>query len=100
MTPEQHEGVVAGFLHLLDRSDTVRQQWLSAVQENAQKPAEQRSAALAALVQKTLGLAQTPSPGDMQKMLAHANTVLADRVANIKAHGDVPRTVGSIFNTD
>ena len=100
MTPEQHEGVVAGFLHLLDRSDAVRKEWLDTVQQNAQKPLDQRSAALAALVQKTLGLAQAPSADDMQKMLAHANTVLADRVASIKSHGDVPRTVGSIFNTD
>lgn len=100
MTKEQHEGVVAGFLHLLDRSDSVRASWLQTIQENAQKPSPERSEALAALVQKTLGLAQAPTADDMQHMLAHANNVLQDRVSAIKAHADVPRTVGNMFNTD
>ncbi|MDP9017636.1 MAG: hypothetical protein M3N19_04890 [Candidatus Eremiobacteraeota bacterium] len=100
MTPEQHEGIVAGFLHLLDRSESVRKNWLDTIQKNAQKSPPERAEALGELVKDTLGLAQAPTAHDIQKMLEHANSVLQDRVAKIKAHGDVPQTVGSMFNTN
>ncbi|GAC1356020.1 MAG: hypothetical protein NVSMB31_16590 [Vulcanimicrobiaceae bacterium] len=100
MTPEQHEGIVAGFLHLLDRSESVRKTWLETLQKNASKSVAERNAALGELVKDTLGLAETPTADDMRKMLEHANTVLQERVAKVKGHSDVPQTVGTMFSTD
>lgn len=98
MTPEQQEGIVAGFLHVLDRSDSVRREWLGVVEANATKSAEDRAEALGTLVQKTLGLAQAPTADDMTQMVGHANRALAERVAQVRAHDDVPRTVAVMFN--
>lgn len=87
MTDTQRRAIAAGFLHALQTSPDVYQEWSGIAKDNY--------AAIGALVQKTLGLSQTPTTEDLHAMAQYVDAHLNDTVAAIKAeHDDAPHHVG------
>ena len=89
MTDVQRHATAAGFLHVLHTSPDVFKEW------NAIKKDDY--AALGKLIQKTVGLAETPSPADIQAMASYIDASLKEEAQKFhQAHADAPHHVGSI----
>jgi hypothetical protein len=89
MTNVQHHATAAGFLHVLHTSPEVFKEW------NAVKKDDY--AALGKLIQKTVGLAETPSTADIHAMATYIDGSLKEEAGKFhQAHADVPHHVGSI----
>jgi len=87
MTDTQRRAVAAGFLHALQSSPDVYQEWSGIAKDNY--------AAIGALVQKTMGLSQAPTQQDIVAMAQYVDSNLQDHVDDIKAeHDDAPHHVG------
>lgn len=89
MTDTQRRAVAAGFLHALQASPDVYQEWNGIAKDNY--------AAIGTLIQKTVGLAQAPSAADIQAMAQYVDAHLQQHVEAIRAeHDDAPHHVGFI----
>lgn len=87
MTDTQRRAVAAGFLHALQTSPDVYQEWSGIAKDNY--------AAIGALVQKTIGLSQAPSRDDIVAMAQYIDSHLQEHVTAIQAqHDDAPHHVG------
>lgn len=92
MTETQHKAVVAGFFHALKTSPDVFGEWMNTNKDDHH--------AVGALVQKTLGLAATPSPSDLDAMAKHADEHLQPQIQAIKEQREgVPSHVGMFVVT-
>jgi hypothetical protein len=87
MTDTQRRAIAAGFLHALQASPDVYQEWSGIAKDDY--------GAIGALVQKTMGLSQAPNRDDITAMAQYVDSHLQEHVANIKAeHDDAPHHVG------
>ncbi len=88
MAKIQHAAIAAGFMHALRDPDTFAK-W---------QAAQNDPAALAQLIQTTLGLAQPPSAQDMQEMRAYAEEHLQDEHQKLtQEQVNAPHTVGFMY---
>lgn len=89
MTDVQRQATAAGFLHVLHRSPDVFKEW-SAAKKNDYP-------ALGKLIQKTVGLSETPSATDIHAMAAHVDAHLKDEAKSFAAaHPEAQHHVGVI----
>jgi hypothetical protein len=89
MTEIQRHAAAAGFLHVLHNSKEVFDEWKSAKKDDY--------AALGKLIQKSVGLAETPTPADFHAMASYIDAHLKTEAnAFAAAHPDVAHHVGSI----
>lgn len=89
MTDIQQRATAAGFLHVLHTSPEVFNEW------NAIKKDDY--AALGKLIQKTVGLHETPSTQDIHAMASYIDAHLKDEATKFhEAHADVPHHVGTV----
>ena len=87
MTDVQRRAAAAGFLHVLHASPEVYNEW-TPIKKNDY-------AALGKLIQKTVGLHETPSTEDIHAMASYVNAHLKDEAANFhQTHPDAPHHVG------
>ena len=92
MTDTQRRAIAAGFLHALQTSPDVYQEWSGIAKDDY--------AAIGALVQKTMGLSQAPTQDDIVAMAQYVDSNLQEHVASIKAeHDDAPHHVGFLAMT-
>jgi hypothetical protein len=89
MTDVQRQATAAGFLHVLQQSPEVFNEW--------DKVKKDDYAALGHLVRKTVGLSETPNKDDIQAMAKHIAARLKDETAKFhQAHAGVEHHVGTI----
>jgi hypothetical protein len=88
MTDVQRRATAAGFLHVLLSSPEVYNEW---------KPIKKDDyAALGKLIQKTVGLHETPSAEDIHAMASYVDVHLKTEAASFhQAHPDAPHHVGA-----
>lgn len=89
MTSVQHRAIAAGFLHALQTTPALFQQWNALAKDD--------DAAIGALVQETCGLAAQPSKSDIESMAGYIDAHLKDQVAQLSSVADAPSHVGFIF---
>ncbi len=91
MTSVQQQAVAAGFLHALKTSPSLFDEWM--------KTAKDDTAAIGALVARTLGLAQVPTAEDLHAMAHHVNDALSEQVHAVQASNPTaPNHVGFIVS--
>jgi hypothetical protein len=89
MTEIQQRATAAGFLHALHTSPELFKEWMSEKKDDY--------AALGKLIQKTVGLAETPSAADIKAMASYIDAHLkTESDAFHKAHPEAPHHVGDI----
>ncbi|HTC30152.1 MAG TPA: hypothetical protein VK702_05450 [Candidatus Acidoferrum sp.] len=89
MTDVQRRATAAGFLHVLHTSPEVFNEWNPIKKDDY--------AALGKLIQKTVGLHETPSTEDIHGMASYIDAHLKDEAEKFhQAHADAPRHVGSV----
>jgi 23S rRNA maturation-related 3'-5' exoribonuclease YhaM len=89
MTEVQRQATAAGFLHALHKSPEVFKEWTAAKKDDY--------ATLGKLIQKSVGLAETPSVDDIHAMAKHVDANLKDEAAAFHAaHPQAEHLVGSI----
>jgi hypothetical protein len=89
MTEVQQRATAAGFLHVLHTSPEVFNEWNPIKKDDY--------AALGKLIQKTVGLHETPSAQDIHAMASYIDAHLKDEAAKFhQAHADVAHHVGSV----
>jgi hypothetical protein len=89
MTEIQRHATAAGFLHALHTSPATFKEWLALKKDDY--------ASIGKLIQKTVGLSETPNTQDIHAMASHIDTDLkSETEAFTKAHPDAPRHVGEI----
>ncbi len=87
MNDVARRAVAAGFLHALQTTPALFDEWM--------KIAKDDTAAIGALVARTLGLAQVPTAEDLHAMAHHVEAHLSGMVAEIQAaNANAPKTVG------
>jgi len=87
MTEVQRHAAAAGFMHVLQKSPEVYAEWKAAKKDDY--------ATIGKLVQKSVGLAETPSSADIQEMAKYVDAHLKEEADNFaKAHPDVQHHVG------
>jgi hypothetical protein len=92
MTDVQQKAVAAGFLHALQVTPALYQEWQGIAKDNY--------AAIGALIQKTMGLATAPSADDLHAMAAYIDAHLQAQVAQMQeADPNAPRHVGYLVLT-
>jgi hypothetical protein len=90
MTDTQRRAVAAGFLHALSADPQLAQEWLSTPKDD--------SAAIGALIQKSMGLSQAPSSDDLHAMANYVESHLKSHAEAVQAvHPNAPRNVGFIL---
>jgi len=90
MNAVQHHAAAAGFLHALHTSPEVFKEWSDAKKDD--------HAAIGKLVQKTLGLAQTPGKSDLEAMAKYIDAHLKTEASAFHAaHPAAPHHVGVAF---
>lgn len=90
MATVQHAAIAAGFLHALSDPGTFAK-W---------QAAQNDPAALTKLIQDTLGLAQPPSPEDMEEMRKYTQEHLQDEHERLtQEQVNAPRVCGFSFTT-
>ena len=90
MNDVAHRAVAAGFLHALQTTPALFDEWM--------KIAKDDSAAIGALVARTLDLAQVPTAEDLHAMAHHVEAHLSGMVAEIQAaNANAPKTVGFLI---
>lgn len=88
MANTRQSAIAAGFIHAL-RDPHVLAAW------QRSKGSERE---LSELIQKTLGLSEPPSPGDMQAMKSYAESHLVEEHKALAAsQADAPHVVGMTF---
>lgn len=88
MTDVQRRATAAGFLHVLHASPEVYNEWSPIKKDDY--------AALGKLIQKSVGLRETPSPEDIHAMATYVDAHLKDEAATFhQAHVDAPHHVGT-----
>jgi len=88
MTELQQRATAAGFLHALHSSPELFKEWSGIEKDDY--------AAIGKLVQKTVGLAETPSSADIHAMAAYVDSHLKEEADKFhKAHADAPHIVGT-----
>jgi hypothetical protein len=89
MTDVQRQATAAGFLHVLHKSPEVFNEWNAAKKDDY--------ATLGKLIQKSVGLAETPSAADIHAMASYVDQNLKNEAdAFAKAHPNVEHHVGSL----
>lgn len=89
MTEIQQHATAAGFLHVLHTSPEVFNEWNPIKKDDY--------AALGKLIQKTVGLRETPTTQDIHAMAKYIDAHLKDEAKKFhEAHADVPHHVGSV----
>ncbi|HUN29332.1 MAG TPA: hypothetical protein VMV65_05975 [Alphaproteobacteria bacterium] len=89
MTEIQQHATAAGFLHALHASHEVFNEWMALKKDDY--------AAIGKLIQKTVGLAETPSTQDIHAMASYIDAHLKTETESFnRAHPDAPRHVGEI----
>jgi hypothetical protein len=89
MTDVQHRATAAGFLHVLHTSPEVFRDWNAAKKDDY--------AALGKLIQKSVGLAETPNSADIHAMAEYVDANLKTEAdAFAKAHPNAEHHVGGI----
>ncbi len=89
MTEVQQRATAAGFLHVLHASPEVYKEWSTLKKDDY--------AALGKLIQKSVGLSETPNKDDIHAMASYIDQHLKDEANKFTAaHADAPRLVGSI----
>jgi hypothetical protein len=90
MNDVQQRAAAAGFLHALRTTPALYDEWKAMNKSDAPS--------IGQLVQKTLGLVQTPTKDDLQAMATHIDRHLREQVAEIQtADASSPRHVGFIL---
>ena len=90
MNDVARRAVAAGFLHALQTTPALFDEWM--------KTAKDDTAAIGALVARTLGLAQVPDADDLHAMAHHIDAHLSGAVSEIQAaNAGAPKTVGFFF---
>jgi hypothetical protein len=77
MTETQRHATAAGFLHMLHKSSTVYKEWEGIKKDDYP--------ALGKLIQKTVGLAETPSQADIHAMASYIDSQLKDEAGKFTA---------------
>ncbi len=89
MTDVQQRATAAGFLHALHTTPALYTEWNAIAKDNY--------AAIGALIQKTMGLAQAPSKDDLTAMATYIDAHLGDEVTALRASKpEAPAHVGFI----
>jgi len=89
MTEVQRHAAAAGFLHVLRTSPEVFHEWNAAKKDDY--------AALGKLIQKSVGLAETPSSADIQAMAKYVDANLKTEAdAFAKAYPNAEHHVGGL----
>jgi hypothetical protein len=89
MTEIQRRATAAGFMHVLQNSKEVFDEWKSAKKDDY--------ATLGKLIQKSVGLAETPTTADFHAMASYVDAHLKTEAnAFAAAHPDVEHHVGTI----
>ena len=92
MNDVARRAVAAGFLHALQTTQALFDEWM--------KTAKDDTAAIGALVARTLGLAQVPDADDLHAMAHHIDAHLSGAVAELRAASkSLPEHVGIIALT-
>lgn len=92
MTDVQRRAIAAGFLHALQTTPALMNEWMSTPQHD--------SGAIGSLIQKTMGLAQAPNKDDLHAMAAYVDASLGEHVKAVQAqHPQAPSHVGFLFMT-
>ncbi|NNM99244.1 MAG: hypothetical protein HKL91_05565 [Candidatus Eremiobacteraeota bacterium] len=89
MNDVAQRAVAAGFLHALQTTPALFDQWM--------KTAKDDTAAIGALVARTLGLAQVPNADDLHAMAHYVDSSLQEQVRSVQAaNPSAPNHVGFI----
>lgn len=89
MTEVQRRATAAGFLHVLHTSPEVFNEWNPIKKDDY--------VALGKLIQKTVGLQETPSAEDIHGMASYIDAHLKDEAAKFhQAHAAAPHHVGTL----
>lgn len=89
MTEIQQRATAAGFLHALHTSPDLFKEWMGIKKDDY--------AAIGKLIQKSVGLAETPSTSDIHAMASYIDAHLKSEAgAFAAAHPEAPHHVGSI----
>jgi len=87
MTDVQQRATAAGFLHALQTTPALFQEWNAIPKDNY--------AAIGALIQKTMGLTQAPSKDDLNAMATYIDKSLGAQVGALRASNpETPSHVG------
>ena len=92
MNETQRRAVAVGFLHALQTTPDVYNEWIAIPKDD--------DAAIGALIQKTMSLSAAPDADDIHAMAKYIDSHLQQHVDAIKAdHDDAPHHVGFVFMT-
>jgi hypothetical protein len=92
MTPSQCRGVAAGFLHQLQTTPELFDEWLATPKSDLP--------AICALIARSMGLAQVPTETDLDTMAKYIDASLSDFFRDPAARTErTPRHVGDIALT-
>ncbi len=90
MNDVARRAVAAGFLHALQTTPALFEEWMKTSKDDA--------AAIGALVARTFGLAQIPDADDLHAMAHHIAEHLSSSVSALQAaNAAAPKTVGFVF---
>lgn len=91
MNDVAQRAAAAGFLHTLETSPSVFDEWIRIPKDD--------TAAIGSLIMRTLGLAHPPTSDDLHAMALYVNNVLLDRVRAVQASNpSAPNHVGFIVS--
>ncbi len=82
MNDSQRRAVAAGFLHALQTTPDLYQEWSGIAKDDY--------SAIGALIQKSMGLSEAPTRDDITAMAQYIDAHLQDHVEAIKAQHDEP----------
>jgi hypothetical protein len=92
MTDVQQRAIAAGFLHALQTTPALYQEWNATPKDDY--------AAIGALIQKSMGLAQAPTKDDLNAMAAYIDKSLGEQVSALRASNPgAPSHVGMVVLT-
>lgn len=92
MTGAQQRATAAGFLHALQTTPELFEQWNALSKDD--------DAGVGALIQRTFGMSQPPARADIEAMAVYIDGHLAQQVKAVAAsNAEAPGHVGFIFLT-
>ena len=90
MNEISRRGAAVAFLHVLQTTPDVYAEWMDLAKDDP--------AAVGALIQRTLGLAQAPDGDDLRAMALYIDERLQAQVAELQqSNPNAPRHVGLVF---
>jgi len=90
MTDVQQRATAAGFLHALQTTPALFNEWNAISKDD--------DAAIGALIQKTMGLSSAPTKADLHAMAAYIDAHLGEQVTALRqSNPQAPSHVGEIF---